>query len=590
MHRARWTFNLLIAALMLAPNHLSVTGQEPNTTEATLQTEQIPTTSQQVPIEIFATPRAALGAYFEAARKADWDRAALSLDFSELDNPTFAERATYAYQLKAILDRIHLIPWNNPDLDYEVGNRFEVPTGTTPALIVVDRSADGGWRFSTETVANIDSLFEKFRDQQKVAGMDEIERFFLRFSPQLLNVQVLLPTYQWVCLLIVIFVGFLIDLLVRLVLKQLTAAWFHIFRQGQAHAIKRRIWKPVGLLCQVLVWYSGTVLIGFPPLMQLIVVNALKFFAVIAGVWTTFLLIELLAAYIATKAAKTETKFDDLLVPLISKSLKVFTVAIGVLVCAETFNLPITGLLGGIGLGGMAIAFASKDAIANLFGSITVLVDRPFEIGDWVIADGIEGTVESVGFRSTRIRTFYSSQITLPNSRLTTAIVDNMGRRHFRRIKEVLGLQYDTTPEQIDAFCEGVRELIRRHPFTRKDYYHVYFNGYGDSSLNILLYCFVDCSDWSVELRETHRLFNDILRLGAQLGVNFAFPTRTLHLYQEKHGSGELPIDVSRADQAGQRIGSEIAGPLMVGAERPGPVSFTGPSNIDDAQHGDDGA
>ena len=145
----------------------------------------------------------------------------------------------------------------------------------------------------------------------------------------------------------------------------------------------------------------------------------------------------------------------------------------------------------------------------------------------------VEGSVETVGIRSTRIRTFYNSEIIVPNSMLTTAVGDNMGRRHYRRIKTMLGVQYDTTPDQIDAFCEGVRELIHRHPHTRKDYFHVYLNQFSASSLDILLYCFLECPDWGVELRERHRLFADILRLADGLGVQFAFPTRTLHIFQE---------------------------------------------------------
>ena len=342
----------------------------------------------------------------------------------------------------------------------------------------------------------------------------------------------------------------------------------------------RKVWRPVGLLAQALVWYVGTTKIGLPDFALMILLVALKLFAVVAAIWTAFLLINLLAGYMLKQAAKTATKFDDLLIPLISRTLKTLSVCIGILMCAEAFNLPMTGLIGGLGLGGMALALASKDAVANLFGSVTVLVDRPFEVGDWIITGGVEGTVESVGFRSTRIRTFYNSQITLPNSLLTTATVDNMGRRRYRRIKTMLSLQYDTRPEQIDAFCEGIRELIRRHPYTRKDYYHVYFNAFSGSSLDILLYCFVECPDWSVELREKHRLYVDIVRLAETLGVSFAFPTRTLHMFNES--TREAPPEITDAETAGRQSAARIAGPLLSADERPGAVLFEGSTGIDD--------
>ena len=162
-----------------------------------------------------------------------------------------------------------------------------------------------------------------------------------------------------------------------------------------------------------------------------------------------------------------------------------------------------------------------------------------------------------MGFRSTRIRTFHNSVITLPNSKLTTASVDNMGRRKYRRFSAKLGVQYDTTPDQIEAFCEGIRELLRQHPYTRKDYFQVYLNEFSDSSLNIFLYCFFDCSDWSIELRERHRLIVDILRLAKELHVEFAFPTRTLHMLSHTEGAS-LPPDVSAVD--GRKAAERIVG------------------------------
>ncbi len=401
------------------------------------------------------------------------------------------------------------------------------------------------------------------------------------FPESLQQTHFLLRNDQWICLLVLIFLGFLADSAVRFALHNLTKTWFKLVGNKRVETAEWRLWKPLGLLTQALVWYGGTMLLGLPEFVQTVLLYGLQVFAIVAAVWTGFLVIDLLSAFLTRKALGTDTKFDDLLVPLVSKSLKVFAVCIGAITCAQTFDLPIAGLLGGLGIGGAAIAFASKDAIANLFGSVTVLTDRPFEIGDWIKTEGIEGTVESVGFRSSRLRTFYNSLITLPNCRLTTAIVDNMGSRRYRRITSTLGIQCDTRPEQIDAFCEGIRELIRRHPYTRKDYYHVYLNGFSDSSLDIMLYCFVECPDWSVELREKHRLFVDIIKLAKSLGVSFAFPTQTLHMYQQEAPSGEPPVDLADPALAAQHLAATIAGPLPTPEKRPGGVEFRGPTPVD---------
>jgi len=421
----------------------------------------------------------------------------------------------------------------------------------------------------------IDEFYDQLKDRPPLAG-----RHWLRdlFPARLKQTGFLLPHYQWISLLVVIFLGMLIDRLLRFGLCRLTAGWLKLSRVEVDSRIERGLWKPVGLLAMALTWYGGMKLIGLPPKVLDVLLLGVHFFAVVAAVWTAFRLIDFLANYLLRKARRTTTRFDDLLIPLVSRSLKVFAVAIGLLVFAETFDLPLAGLLSGLGIGGLALALAAKETLGNLFGSLTVLVDRPFEIGDWIKTDDVEGTVEMVGMRSTRVRTFYNSLITVPNSHLTTATVDNMGRRRYRRIKTMLSLQYDTPPERIDAFCEGIRELIRRHPYTRKDYYHVYFNQFSGSSLDVLLYCFVECADWAVELRERHRLFGDILRLAAALGVEFAFPTRTVHLRQDEPSPPDAAPPPGPGDprQLGRRLAAEIAGELPSPAERPGPVDFIG--------------
>jgi MscS family membrane protein len=254
-------------------------------------------------------------------------------------------------------------------------------------------------------------------------------------------------------------------------------------------------------------------------------------------VWAAYRFVDVLAAYFALRAADTDTKVDDLLVPLIRKSLKVFIIAFGLVFIADNLDIDITSLLAGLGLGGLAFALAAQDVVKNLFGSLTVLMDRPFHVGDWVVIGAQEGMVEEVGFRTTRIRTFYNSLITMPNAALISTAVDNYGARQYRRWSATLSVTYDTPPGKIEAFCEGIRELIRRHPDTRKDTFHVYARDFGAASLDILLYVFFTSPDWGKELQARHALFLDILRLSKELGVDFAFPTQTLHVLRP----GELP-------------------------------------------------
>ncbi|GAG38726.1 unnamed protein product, partial [marine sediment metagenome] len=191
---------------------------------------------------------------------------------------------------------------------------------------------------------------------------------------------------------------------------------------------------------------------------------------------------------------------------------------------------------------------AAKDTIANLFGSFTIFLDRPFQIGDWVIIDGTEGTVEDVGFRSTRIRTFYKSLVTLPNSNVAAATIDNMGKRNYRRINLVLGLTYDTPPERMQAFVEGIRAVLQANPRIWHDSYEVYFNNFGDSSLDVLVYCFLNVPSWSEELRQRHNVLMEFLRLASELGVSFAFPTQSLYVESMPDADATAPAALSNEE------------------------------------------
>jgi MscS family membrane protein len=211
-----------------------------------------------------------------------------------------------------------------------------------------------------------------------------------------------------------------------------------------------------------------------------------------------------------------------------------------------------------------------------------VLLDRPFQVGDWVLVGDVEGTVEELGFRSTRIRTFYNSLITLPNSNLIGSAVDNLGARRYRRWSTTIGVVYATPAELLDAFCEGIRELVRRHPYTRRDYYHVYVNDFGPDAVRIMLYVFFDAPDWATELRERHRLAVDIVRLAGELGVSFAFPTRTVHLHREegrRDGTATGPEETPTGDALQERARAVARGLVdsALDGDVPPPVHFEGP-------------
>ncbi len=196
------------------------------------------------------------------------------------------------------------------------------------------------------------------------------------------------------------------------------------------------------------------------------------------------------------------------------------------------FGVNPTTVLAGASIGGIAIAFAAQDSVKNLLGTIVIFLDKPFHLDDWVEISGAEGNVENVGFRSTKIRGADTTLYQIPNSLVSEAVINNKGLRTYRRYSTELGIRYDTPPELIEAFVNGIREIIIEHPDTRSESYNVEFTGFGDSALLILVNVFFKHLDWGSEQSAKHRLHMAIVRLAAALGVDFAFPSTTLMIEQ----------------------------------------------------------
>jgi len=465
--------------------------------------------------------------------------------------------------------------------------------GKSPVgAIVLEADDQGEWKFSRQTVNDIPDLYKStsllppaYHDQQARIGDSVITLFGPTFQKT--------PTWAWASLLGAIFVGLLAG---KLSQSALRSAGNRLIKRGwEVRGIMfDNAASPVSFALLSLGLASGLVVIYMEPALREFSNNIVEFLMILAVGWFLFNLVEVIDAALRRLSEKTESKLDDQLVPLVRKAMRVFLVVVFALFIAQNvFGFDITGWLAGLGIAGLAISLAAQDSIKNLFGSITVLFDKPFTVGDWIVTEGLEGTVEEVGFRSTRIRTFYNSLITLPNANLINASVDNYGRRQYRRWRTHIGVQYDTTPDQLVAFTEGIRELVRSHPYTRKDYFQVWCHEFADSSLNILLYIFHEVPDWSTELRERERMFIDIVRLADKLGVSFAFPTQTVHLYKEEHKPHETQHETPqsmterRAMVDGIRAAQGLIKDQPWQTQPPGPVTFTqGPTALRIDEHG----
>jgi len=258
-----------------------------------------------------------------------------------------------------------------------------------------------------------------------------------------------------------------------------------------------------------------------------------RILSIIIGVWFLWRMLEGLAVYFTARAQKTDSSLDDQLVPFITKTLKIFLVLTAVLVVVQNMGYSVSGLLASLGIGGIAIAMAAKDTIANIFGSIMILVDRPFTIGDWIKTSEFEGVVEEIGFRSTRIRTFEKTLVNVPNSSLANMVIDNIDARSVRRIKMRIGITYSTTTKQMQQAIEGIEKILKEHPGVDQDFKLVKFDEFADSSLSIFLYYFSNSKVWAEYLQVRQEVNIQIMELLQGLGLEFAFPTRTLHIEKD---------------------------------------------------------
>ncbi|MEW8344153.1 MAG: mechanosensitive ion channel family protein [Candidatus Thiodiazotropha sp.] len=577
---SKWAWPILFLILLFpVPNGWA---EEPANEKA-----EVTVNAEEAVPENLKSPRATMETFLHAMndiKRGATDRieAAIStLDLSEINPLVQRERGEdLAWMLLEVLDRTKIIdvkkiPRHNEGPRY-LFNRY------TNGEIAISRSGNGRWLFDSNTIRNLPAIMDEVAATERVAGKGDEASYVpwhIRFRQQvpqsLKQSTFLLQNWQWIGLLLTILAGVVIDKLVTLLLRTGVRRWRGSSRYDEFKEISEDILRPLGLMAMAIIWWGSINLMGLPENAMLVLLLAVKFLASISGVWAAYRLVDLVSAYLHKQAELSANKLDDALVPLIPRTLKVFVTVIGFVFIADNLNVDISSLLAGLGLGGLAFALAAKDMVQNLFGSVTVLMDRTFSVGDWIVVDDVEGTVERIGFRSTRVRTFYNSVVTVPNSKFITATVDNMGERRYRRLSCKLSLTYDTPPDRIEAFCEGVRELVRQHPYMRKDYYHAYLNEFAGSSLDVLLYVFWETPEWNTELRERHRFMLDILRLAQRLGVEFAFPTQTLYMKKEDEAAASATeMDQQQAFELGQSHARSIVAETTGTGVRPPPVVF----------------
>jgi len=440
-----------------------------------------------------------------------------------------------AVKLKKILDgkglyvdftKISTNPKFSDTTAYKIGNRFTIFPVRMPQ-ISVEKYGDN-WLYSRETVAIIDKLYEETFPWQTAWLQNAIPKYG---NNSFFGIKL----WQYFGLILYLFLALIsYKILSKLVFFTLQKVQYLITKTS-SDRIKlplKKLNRPLVLL--ILVYFIKKTL---PSLQLGLETNKFLFLAlniaqIVFWIYVFLKLIGVVMTIYSEHTKRTHAKLDDQLVPILTHFLTGIVFFLGILKLLTLFGIPAASVLAGASIGGLALALASQDTVKNLIGTFMIFLDKPFHIGDWIETTNIKGTVEEVGFRSTRIRAADTSIYQIPNSTLSEIVVNNKGLRLFRRYQTELGVRYDTPPELIEAFVKGLKDLIRVHPNSKKDGFDVAFIGFGDSSLNILVNVYFNVNDWSVEQQAKHDFHLAVLKLSKVLGIEFAFPSSTLMIEQ----------------------------------------------------------
>jgi len=484
-----------------------------------------------------------------------------ALDFSSLPPATITQSAhRLTIQLKEVLDRIPIPPVEAiPDAAAMANAEFKRWTlpGTEIRIKRIETGIRAGeYLFGPETVSRIPEFYERIERLPYKPGSSEGLYGLVAYSPTGLALALepwvpprwLLalpewalspfleqPLWRWAGIVVVLGIGLMFFRLSY----RLRRRWRHAGGRG---ANWSNLLRPITLM---IITPAAAVILD-----EVFKVSGFVGKALTLSLWTLFFLgatwfVWVLGSAIAEGVIAVERlRSSSIDSQLIRLGLRLLTIiaSIAILIAgADQIGLPAYSVVAGLGVGGLAVALAGQQTLANLLGSVIIMLEKPFSIGQWIKVDGVEGTVEDVGFRSTRIRTAYDSLVTIPSSELVSSTIDNHDRRRHREVKTVLGLTYDTTPEKLETFVDGVRQLLRQHPGVRKDSVQLAFFDYGPNSLDILVKFLVRAPDRAAELAERQRVLLAILRLAETHGVRFAFPTQTLHVESLPSDAGRFP-------------------------------------------------
>ena len=302
--------------------------------------------------------------------------------------------------------------------------------------------------------------------------------------------------------------------------------------------------KPFGVF--LLLWGIAGALAVIPlptrPDINGFVFKTLKIAFALDFLWFVFRLVDIGVKYLARLIKRTESSLDEQIIPIISRVIKLTIGTISFLWLMQLLGYNISSLLAGLGIGGLAVALALQDTLSNFFGSIFIFLDKPFMVGDIVKIGEVEGTVEDVGFRSTRIRTYSATLVSIPNKTVSNSTIDNLSKRSKRKVCQTIRVTYETNTAEVEQLVESIKNIIEQDEGVDKENITVKFSEFGNSSLDIMVIYFTTNTDFKVHMKTKERINLAIMKKMEELGLSIALPTSSIYIENINSNVNNPPV------------------------------------------------
>ncbi len=332
--------------------------------------------------------------------------------------------------------------------------------------------------------------------------------------------------------LIFLFFLFLRGLFTRVIFSMILR-FTHRTQTDLDRAVLMAFEGPVKSLILAIGFYLALHYLPLPPGLMVFISNLFRSAVIIIIAWGFYNLV----GGEAYDQVSEKVNLDYSLALFASKALRVIIISLAVVIIAQEWGYDVSGLVAGLGLGGLAISLAAKDALANVFGGIVIVLDRPFAVGDWILTPSVEGTVEEMSLRSSRVRTFANALVTVPNAVLANEAVTNWTRMQKRRVSFHLGVTYTTSRQKLQNCVDRIKDLLENHPEVHPDLIMVRFEHFGSSSLDIFIYFFTHTKVWTEFLAVREEINFKIMEILEDEGVSVAFPSRSIY-FENKLDTG----------------------------------------------------